>query len=229
MSSTQPEQIASFIHHSSAFSQLDGQARNALASRTRMLKAHEGEILVHRGDRPAGLFLLVEGELKLSLVSSEGAERVLRLVEAGETVCEESVFEEAPHPLALQTTRDSLLLFIPRAAVLAAMTHSVALAHTLLARLSRRLCSMVLGMEQCEQRNGAQRVAHYLIEHARHDEGAAEVRLKTTKQMVASQLNMTPENFSRVLSRFSRDGLIHARGHRAIRLTDYSGLRSLAC
>lgn len=210
------------------FDLLADTALAALAASARIQRLARNEMLVHRGDCPHGLYLLVEGELKLFLISSGGAERILRVVRGGDTFCEDSAFGSNPQMLAAQTTRESLVLFIPTRTLRDAMLDCGEFAEALLERLSERMCDLLSGMEQCEQRNSAQRVAHYLVKHAREKESALEVELASNKQTIASQLNMTPESFSRVLSRFAREGFIHSRGHRAIRLTDYSGLRSLA-
>lgn len=210
------------------FNAIDADTLGQLAQATRVQHVHRGELIVHRGDRPNGMYLLVEGAVKLFLISSGGAERIVRLVGMGDSFCEESAFSNAPQTLAAQATCDSLVLFVPTQALQAAMQRSSELGEALLTRLSERMSALVVGMEQCEQRSSMQRVAHYLVQHANGDEETPEVQLRTSKQTIASQLNMTPESFSRVLSRFAREGFIRTQGHRAIRLTDYSGLMSLA-
>lgn len=210
------------------FDAFEAATLEQLAQAARVQHVHRGELIVHRGDRPNGMYLLVEGAVKLFLISSGGAERIVRLVGTGDSFCEESAFSNAPQTLAAQATCDSLVLFIPTRALQAAMQQSSKLGEALLTRLSERMSALVVGMEQCEQRSSMQRVAHYLVQHANGDADTPEVQLRTSKQTIASQLNMTPESFSRALSRFTRDGFIRTQGHRAIRLTDYSGLMSLA-
>lgn len=210
------------------FTGLDVGPLDELAGAARVQHVNRGELIVHRGDRPSGMYLLVEGGVKLFLISSGGAERIVRLVGMGDSFCEESAFSDATQTLAAQATCDSLVLFIPTRALQSAMQQSSRLGEALLTRLSERMSALVVGMEQCEQRSSMQRVAHYLVQHANRDADTPEVQLCTSKQTIASQLNMTPESFSRVLSRFAREGFIRTQGHRAISLTDYSGLMNLA-
>lgn len=210
------------------FSQLGEPEFTALVRNTRLRRLGTSEIVVHRGDRPAGMFVVVEGEVKLFLVSSTGTERIVRLAGDGESFCEEGAFGNKPQTLAAQATRDSTVLFIPQRALQDAMSADPALARGLLAGLSDRVFELVADIEQCEQRSGAQRVAHYLVQHASKASDAIEVKLSSKKQTIASQLNMTPESFSRVLNRLTQKGFILPRGRRAIMLTDLSGLQSLA-
>ncbi|MBW7861341.1 MAG: Crp/Fnr family transcriptional regulator [Rhodocyclaceae bacterium] len=210
------------------FDGLRAEAIEMLARGARMRRLGSSEIIVHRGDRPSGMFLVVEGEVKLFLISSAGAERIVRLAAQGDTFCEEGAFGNKPQSLAAQATRDSVVVFIPQRALQEAMDANPAIARALLARLSDRIFDLVTDIEQCEQRSGAQRVAHYLVKHASRASDAIEVRLSSKKQTIASQLNMTPESFSRVLNRLTREGFILPRGRRAIMLTDLNGLQSLA-
>lgn len=210
------------------FSHLGESEFSTLVHNTRLRRISSSEIVVHRGDRPAGMFVVVEGEVKLFLVSSTGTERIVRLASDGASFCEEGVFGNKPQTLAAQATRDSVILFIPQRALQGAMNTDPAFARGLLAVLSDRMFELIADIEQCEQRSGAQRVAHYLVQHASKASDAIEVKLSSKKQTIASQLNMTPESFSRVLNRLTQKGLILPRGRRAIMLTNLSGLQSLA-
>lgn len=199
-----------------------------LAQSARTCRAVRGEMVVHRGARPAGMYLVIEGEVKLFLNSAAGAEKVVRLAGAGDSFCEEDVFGDAPQPLSAQATRPGLILLLPRAALQAAIADQPALARALMARLSQRVGELVEGIEVCVQRSSTQRVAHYLVQHADPGTSQAEVRLPCDKQTIASQLNLTPETFSRVLNRLRREGFILPLGRRAIMLTDLPRLQSMA-
>lgn len=210
------------------FSTVGHPALDILAHGARIRRLEGGSSLINRGDRPEGMFIVAGGELKLFLTSSNGNERIVRIARRGDTFCEESVFSDKAQILSAQMTRDGIVIFLPQRVLHLALAADAGLARALMKRMSERICELVSDMELCEQRNGAQRVAHYLVKHANRASEAIEVRLSTSKQTIASQLNMTPESFSRVLNRFTREGFIAQRGHRAIRLTDYSGLQSLA-
>lgn len=210
------------------FDTLPPQALGRLANGARALRVARGEMLMHRGSDPGGCFLVIEGEVKLFLNSSNGAEKILRLAGPGESLCEESAFGSTPQTLTAQATRDSIVLFVRREAIQAAMLAQPEFALALTTRLATRINELVEGMEQCIQRSSTQRVAHYLVQHAEQDTQCPEVRLQCDKQTIASQLNLTPETFSRVLNRLTRDGFILPRGRRSIMLTDLPRLARIA-
>lgn len=208
------------------FDRLDTAALGRLVHGVRSQRASRGEMLMHRGAEPGGMYLVLEGEIKLFLISSAGAEKVVRLAGPGDTFCEENIFSDSCQSLAAQATRNSIVLHAQRNALQAAMAAQPAFAMALMARLSERMRELVDGMEQCTQRSSTQRVAHYLVQHAGSDDG--EVHLPCDKQTIASQLNLTPETFSRVLNRLRRDGFIVPRGRRAITLTNRLQLERIA-
>lgn len=210
------------------FCDLPACARNALARDSRASRVARGEMVLHRGDRPSGCFLVAKGAIKLSMSSSNGTEKIIRIVDAGSTFCEDNILTEKTQILAAQATSDALIVLLPRTALKAAMGTNTDFARALMTILSDRMSELIEGMEQCIQRNSTQRVAHYLVQHAEKGDDNIEVRLDFNKQTIASQLNLTPETFSRVLSRLTREGCILSHGRRSITLTDLPSLQSMA-
>lgn len=220
--------IAASLASFAPFATLPPQPLGRLAQGARALRAARGEMLLHRGSDPGGCYLVIEGEVKLFLISSNGAEKIIRMAGPGDSFCDESAFGSAPQSLSAEATRDSVVVFVRREAVQAAMLAQPEFALALTTRLAERINELVEGMEQCIQRSSTQRVAHYLVQHADQDAQCAEVRLPCDKQTIASQLNLTPETFSRVLNRLTRDGFILPRGRRSIMLTDLPRLARMA-
>lgn len=74
------------------------------------------------------------------------------------------------------------------------------------------------------------RCAEWLLANARADEktpGALAVQLSQRKRLIAAQLGVTPETFSRVLRQLRERNLVSGTG-RLLRLPDPDGLRKCA-
>ena len=67
------------------FVDLDAAVLQRLAHHARSCRASRGEMLVQRGARADGMHVVVEGEVKLFLISPGGAEKIVRLVAAGDS------------------------------------------------------------------------------------------------------------------------------------------------
>ena len=138
------------------------------------------------------------------------------------------MFLERPYIVSAQTLADSLLLHVAKAAVFREIEADPQFARRMLAGLSRRLHGLVSDVESYSLRSGAQRVIGYLLrEGFEHDAAGRviELTLSTTKNVIASRLNLTPEHFSRVLHELTVARLIEVDG-RTVRILDVDRLRS---
>lgn len=199
-----------------------------LAEATREYRTGKHELLCQKGAHPAGLHLVVSGQVKLFLPGANGSEKIVSLANHGDSFGEEAVILDRPYAMSAQAMRDAILLLVPRAALAEAMAANAGLCADLMSRLATRMHELIDNMESCTQRSSAQRVAHYLAQLAPTQSDSFEVELNVNKQYIASHLNLAPETFSRVLSRFARQGYIQMHG-RTIRVANASQLRLHAC
>jgi CRP-like cAMP-binding protein len=93
----------------------------------------------------------------------------------------------------------------------------------MLAGMSRRMHGLISDVESYSLRSGSQRIVSYLL----NEEPASgeRVLLSTSKKLIASRLNLTPEYFSRVLHELVSRGMIALRG-REVTILDKDGLRA---
>lgn len=199
----------------------------ALADQVRELRLERGEILFQKGDVPHGFYVLLEGRITLAFPSEQGAERILEVIKPGETFGEALMFLAQPYPIFSQAGVDSRILDIPEQAINNLLDKDSRLAKRMLAGISIRLHELVSNLEACSMRSSAQRVA-CMLQHAAPSVGLQEyeVQLPAAKHIVASQLNLTPETFSRVLHVLTESGLIEVSG-RVIKVRNAEGLRKL--
>ncbi len=179
----------------------------------REFRVKKNEVLFHKGDLPEGMHVVVMGQMKLSLPSSQGVEKIVHMSGPGTTFGEAVVFLDKPYPVSAQAMTDSLVLLVSKRVLLEAMDVNVMLSRKMLASLSSRLHELLGDMESCTLRTSVQRVVCFLIQSA--PAVAAEtfdIVLPSSKQNIASQLNLAPETFSRVLGHLSERGLIKVKG-----------------
>jgi CRP/FNR family transcriptional regulator, dissimilatory nitrate respiration regulator len=209
------------------FSLVEPEHIDKLADQARELRIGKGEILFQKGDRPHGFFVLLGGRINLAFPSEQGTERVLEVIKPGETFGEAMMFLRRPYPVFAQATLDSYLLDIPEQSIQDLLERDCRLARRMLAGISIRLHELVSNLEACSMRSSAQRVA-CMLQHYAPEKGLKryDVELPTAKHTMASQLNLTPETFSRVLHVLSEAGLIEVSG-RTIKVLDADKLKNL--
>jgi CRP-like cAMP-binding protein len=207
------------------FRELTAEETSFLARTVREQRLSKGQLLFNKGDRPHGFYVLKEGRIQLSFPSEQGTERVLEVINPGECFGEALLFLDKPYPVFAQAVQDSVVLDVPGETMLSLLDQDCRLARKMLAGISMRLHELVTNLETCSMRSSTQRVACMLQHHAPdRTTNQYEVMLPAAKQTIASQLNLTPETFSRVLHVLSEAGLIKVSG-RVIQVMDAEGLR----
>ena len=220
--------VHSFLSNLPLFSDLREADVERIATGTTSLRAEKGATLFRRGDPCNGFHVVVYGQIKLGFTSAQGAEKVVEIIGPRQSFGEALMFLERPYIVSAQALADSMLLHVAKAAVFREIEADPLFARRMLAGLSRRLHGLVSDVESYSLRSGAQRVIGYLL---RDDFGhnvsgnSIEVTLPTTKNIIASRLNLTPEHFSRVLHDLSVAKLIEVDG-RTVRILDIGRLRA---
>lgn len=200
----------------------------ALAGHCRPLIARRGEIIVQRGAVLPGVLALSAGSVKLSLRATDGDERVLRIVSAGESFGEPTALLRRPCLYDAIALSDAKLISIASAGIFALLARDARFARLLTVALAERSYRVLTELEAATTQRGAQRLAGYLesLPKRRGTRGAS-VQLPVSKTTVAALLGMKKETLSRLLRQFTAEGLI-AMTRRDIDIVDPAKLSAAA-
>lgn len=228
---TEKIDIPSLLSRLPLFAEVGADAIDHLAAATREKRLSRGEVLFQRGDLARGFHVVLQGQIKLAFSSAQGNEKVVEIVGPQQSFGEAVMFMDRPYPVFAEALMDTQLLSIAKNAVFELLEHDPHFARRMLAGLSIRLHSLVRDVESYTLRSSTQRLIGYLLQHCESSEAeqaAAEqtIALPTSKQVVASRLNLTPETLSRIFAELSQAGLISVQGkqitiHDASRLALY--------
>ncbi|MBI4754981.1 MAG: Crp/Fnr family transcriptional regulator [Betaproteobacteria bacterium] len=208
------------------FSQLTPEQIAQVGAGTRERRLAKGEVLFHKGDAARGFHVVVFGQIKLAFSSSQGQEKVIDIIGPHQSFGEAVMFMDRPYPVFAEALTDALLLHINRTTVFELLERDSSFARRMLAGLSQRLHMLVQDVESYSLRSSTQRVIGFLLQCAHGGEGECgplEVDLPTSKQVIASRLNLTPETLSRIFHDLTAAGLISVHG-RSIKVLDPAGL-----
>lgn len=207
------------------FSELQPSQTELLANGTRLVDIPRGGTLFNRGDKAHGFYLLLEGQIKLGVISPQGDEKVIGLIQPGESFGEAVLFLERSFPVYAQTTLDSKVLLITREAIFDILDNDVTVVRRMLAAISARNRQLVNDIESISLQNSTQRLIGYLLQISADSPNPERVQLPANKLTIASMLNLTPETLSRVMLRLSNAGLIEVNGKEIV-ITNVAGLRN---
>jgi CRP-like cAMP-binding protein len=212
------------------FAPIPNEALRWIAGGCHTRTARRGKVLCKKGEPLTGFFVLVGGRVKLSILSVDGAERVLDVVLPGRTFGEAAAFLDQPCPLHAEALVDSHLVFVDRARVREAIARWPEVAYLMLSIVSKRAQQLVADLEACCLHSAAQRVAGLLLRDAVSDPlelDSARVSLPAAKTVIASSLNLSAETFSRELHALAHQGFIEVT-RREIRIPSLQRLRGAA-
>jgi len=216
--------LASLLANSSLFSMLDEDQRDHIAAHTSVLRLGPNSRVVTAGDRAAGTFWIVYGQVKIGLNSREGSTRVIAILGAAKCFGLGEMLHEQPYLASVNTTDDSMLLHVEREAMLEAARNNFAFACEIMQCMGRQYYTLMRDLGESIQ-SARLRLAGYLLRHAQPDPKEP-VELQASKAVIASRLNVTPETMSRLLREFSAEGLIAVTGRR-ISVLDWGRMAAL--
>jgi CRP-like cAMP-binding protein len=217
MPNSHPLNIEALLTHVPLFNGLAPEEIARIARSTREIHATKGDILFHKGDQCTGFHLLVYGQIKLAFTSSQGSEKVVEIIGAGQSFGEAIMFMDKPYIVFAQALADSLLLHVSKAAVYEELQRDHNLCRKMLAGMAMRLHQLMNDVESYSLHSGKQRIIGYLLRELDEDEQNGTnvaVTLPTNKGIIASRLNLTQEHFSRILHELSDRGLIVVEGRK---------------
>jgi len=183
--------------------------------------AHD-EMLFWEGEPCAGIFLIVQGSVKIFKTSAGGREMMLALETAPSTVAELPLFDGGPYPASVRAVEPVVSLFINKNDFQQVCRQYPDVALKVLAVVGRRLRHLVGVVEAMTFGSVTQRLARLLLDASRQA-GADEFDFPLTHQELASRLGTVREVVSRNLARFRAEGLIRVLGHQ-LRIQDRAGL-----
>lgn len=221
-----PIKVQAFLAQLPLFQAMTAPELDRLARGASEVHLARGATVFQCGDPCRGFHLVIYGQVKLAFVSASGAEKVLEVIGPGHSFGEALMFMGKPYIVTAQALSDSLLVHVDKASVLDELSREPAFACKMLAGLSRRIHGLVCDLESYSLRSGTQRVIGYLLQDEAPARGGR-MRLATSKSVLASRLNLTPEHFSRILSDLSGQGMIAVSG-RNVTILDLERLRQYA-
>ena len=220
------------LQRTELFGCLNTEELAELARRTVELHLKKGEILFLSGEVAKGLFVVVNGQIRVFQQNAEGREQVMHVDSAGSVVAEVAVFDGGPYPASAISEVDLEVLFIATQDVHYFCKKYPVLAMRalmLMAQRVRRHAQLVESL--CFQEVG-QRLAVFLLTSAQYPAampagGRAAFHLSLSQREIAIRIGSVRDVVARAFARLRHDGLIEVENHEVI-IPDVQALKLYA-
>lgn len=205
--------LGALLSHQPLFRNLDADQLALMTEACHQVNVEKHKFVFHRGDPANGLYVVAVGHIKLAVPAANGQEKVIEFFGPGEAFGEAFMFLDKPYMVEAQALDDTLLIWIDKRDIYAAIDRDPYFARRMLAGLSVRLHTLVKDIETVNLQNAMQRVVMYLLSQPRE---GGETRFPFNKSVIASKLGLTPETLSRLLHQLVEGGLISVEGKRVL-------------
>ncbi len=208
--------IADSLKHVSLFSGLDDAARESIAQLALARRVPAGQTLFREGEPTDGFYVVLEGQVKVYKLSTDGRQQILHVFGPGQAFAEAAMFAGETFPAFAETLMESRLAFFPRDRFLEGLGENPALAFGMIASLARLCRQLTTLVQQVALTDAAGRLARYLTDLARRKgvalEKGANVRLDLPKGELARLLGTAPETLSRAFARLAEADVLAVDG-----------------
>ena len=222
---------AEFLKGRAVFAALPAREIEALRALAREETYRPRDYVFMEGDASAWFCIVKSGRVKIVKHSKAGKDVVLEILGPGEVFGGVAVIEGRPYPAAAQAIEPSVVVKLPRDAIVALTERYPAVVKELALTIGRRLRAAhdsvkALAVDPVEARLAATLLRLAEREGTRGPQGLT-LPFHLTRQSLADMTGTTVETAIRVVSRWLKDGLVLDDGGRLV-LRDVSALRERA-
>jgi CRP/FNR family transcriptional regulator, cyclic AMP receptor protein len=178
-----------------------------------LVRLRSGQVLFRAGDSGHGCYRIEDGLLKVAIVSSSGAERILSFLGEGAVFGELSVIDGLPRSATVVAVRDAAVSFLSRANFEAFAEKHPEVYKSLVRLLAQRLreTDTVVAAGTFLRLKG--RVARTILELADHfgqevGSGRIVIRQRIGQNDLAAMAGIARENVTRVLNDWQRHKVV---------------------
>ncbi|HWJ71997.1 MAG TPA: helix-turn-helix domain-containing protein [Kaistia sp.] len=166
-----------------------------------------GTVLFEQGDVPTFQLVVMAGSAQLFGRSTEGREVLIEAVRAPELIIPAAVVTGAPYLMGARVPEPSRFMLFQAETFRAAVAADAALAQAVIGSLARQFRRMVRQIKNLKLRSSAERVGCYILALSARQDGSGRVTLPYEKTLIASELGMTRESFSRALASLEKSSI----------------------
>ncbi|RTL12285.1 MAG: Crp/Fnr family transcriptional regulator [Flavobacteriaceae bacterium] len=188
----------------------------------------KGEPIFEEGEVTNGIYCIKDGVCKLSKLSDNGKDQIVKLVKPGELLGQRSMISDEPANLSAVALEDMEVCFIPRSEVMQFFTQN----NQFSMNVMRTICDDLKGaddhMVNMAQKTVRQRLAETLIyledTFGKNDDGT--LRIQLSREELAGMIGTATESCIRLLSELNKSDYIELTGKK-ITLLDKNKLKRL--
>ena len=174
----------------------------------------KGEAIFMEGENVNGVFCIKEGVCKMTKLSANGKDQIVKLTQKGELLGQRSLISDEPANLSAIAVEDMQVCFIPKSEIIGFFNQNNAFSMSLMKSVCGDLKDADDMMVNLAQKNVKERLAQTLL-YLDEKFGVSDdksLKLQLSREEIASIIGTATESCIRLLSEFKKLGLIELQG-----------------
>lgn len=189
----------------------------------------KGEPIFEEGETVNGIYCVKDGVCKLSKLSANGKDQIVKLVKPGELLGQRSMISDEPANLSAIALEDMEVCFIPKSEVLGFFNQNNAFSMNMMKTICGDLKDSEEHTVSMAQKNVKERLAETLLylhdTFGKNEDGSLHIQL--SRDELAGMIGTATESCIRLLSEFNKEKLIEIVGKKIV-IKDISKLKRIA-
>lgn len=214
------------------FSSLKALTKDELVKLSNCKTSHiikKGEVIFEEGENVNGIYCIKDGICKLTKLSANGKDHIVKLVTKGELLGQRSMISDEPVNLSAVALEDMQVCFIPKSEVMGYFDKNNQFSMNVMKSICGDLKDADDHMVNLAQKTVKERLAETLLylhdTFGENEDNSLKVQL--SRDELASMIGTATESCIRLLSDFKKLGLIELTGKKIV-LKDINKLKKLA-
>ncbi|MBQ0908080.1 Crp/Fnr family transcriptional regulator [Flavobacterium sp. F-328] len=189
----------------------------------------KGAVIFEEGENVNGIYCIKDGVCKLTKLSANGKDHIVKLVTKGELLGQRSMISDEPVNLSAVALNDMQVCFIPKAEVMGYFDKNNNFSMNVMKTMCGDLKEADVQTVNLAQKTVKERLAATLLylyqSFGENDDKSLKIQL--SREELASMIGTATESCIRLLSDFNKQELIALDGKKII-LKDISSLKKIA-
>ncbi|MFY7742538.1 MAG: Crp/Fnr family transcriptional regulator [Flavobacterium sp.] len=189
----------------------------------------KGEPIFEEGESVNGIYCIKDGVCKLSKLSANGKDQIVKLVKPGELLGQRSMISDEPTYLSAIALEDMEVCFIPKSEILGFFNNNNQFSMNVMKTICGDLKESDDHMVSMAQKTVKQRLAESLLyleeTFGKNEDGSLHIQL--SREELAGMIGTATESCIRLLSEFAKNGLVNLNGKK-ISILDKNKLKRMA-
>ena len=185
-----------------------------ISNKKTVMSFKKGDILFEEGNHLNGVFCLRNGKCKVTKLSPNGKDQIIRFIKKGELIGERSVLSGSTAHLTVTALEDMEACFIPKDEIEQSFRKNTDFSLDITRAICSDLDNANISIANLAQKNVKERLADTLLLFDRTfgvDEDGF-LNIKLSREEIANAIGTATESSIRLLSQFKKDSLIELKG-----------------